>query len=141
MRREWSDSRDALEDLLGHPVTVASVPGGYFSAAVANAAADAGLRVLFTSEPTTKVSSHEDCTVIGRFTIRRGHAPDMAQRFVARRAMGTLRRVGGLERESDREAPARTVVFAYRGLAARHTDIHQPWLVVKGLSSRGWRSC
>ena len=82
MRREWSDSRVALEDLLGRAVTVASVPGGYFSPAVAHAAAVAGLRVLFTSEPTTKVSVHEDCTLIGRFTIRRGHAPDMAKRFV-----------------------------------------------------------
>ena len=82
MRREWSDSRVVLEDLLGRAVTVASVPGGYFSPTVANAAAAAGLRVLFTSEPTTRVSSHEDCTLIGRFTIRRGHAPDMAKRFV-----------------------------------------------------------
>ncbi len=81
MRREWSDSRVVLEDLLGRAVTVASVPGGYFSPAVANAAAAAGLRVLFTSEPTTRVSSDEDCTLIGRFTIRRGHAPDMAKRF------------------------------------------------------------
>jgi peptidoglycan/xylan/chitin deacetylase (PgdA/CDA1 family) len=82
MRREWSESRDALEDSLGHAVTVASVPGGYFSPAVANAAAASGLRVLFTSEPTTRLSSHEGCTLVGRFTIRRGHAPDMAKRFV-----------------------------------------------------------
>ena len=82
MRREWSHSRVLLEDLLGRAVTVGSVPGGYFSPTVASAAAAAGLRVLFTSEPTTRVSSHEDCTLIGRFTIRRGHAPDMAQRFV-----------------------------------------------------------
>ncbi len=82
MRREWSESRGVLEDLLGRAVTAASVPGGYFSPAVANAASVAGLRMLFTSEPTTTVSSHEDCALIGRFTIRRGHAPDMAKRFV-----------------------------------------------------------
>jgi peptidoglycan/xylan/chitin deacetylase (PgdA/CDA1 family) len=35
MRREWTRSRIVLEDTLGHAVTVASVPGGYFSAAVA----------------------------------------------------------------------------------------------------------
>jgi hypothetical protein len=82
MRREWSDSRAVLEDLLGRAVTIASVPGGYVSSAVRTAAAHAGLRVLFTSEPTTTVSCGEDCTLIGRFTIRRGHAPDMAKRFV-----------------------------------------------------------
>jgi peptidoglycan/xylan/chitin deacetylase (PgdA/CDA1 family) len=83
MRREWSDSRKRLEDVLGHPVTAGSVPGGYFSRAVANAAADAGLMTLFTSEPTTKASIANGCRVIGRFTIRRGHSSRMARRFVS----------------------------------------------------------
>lgn len=83
MRGEWSTSRDRLEDILGHAVTVGSVPGGYFSDAVGESAADCGLETLFTSEPTTKPSTLGDCTCIGRFTIRRGHAPDMARRFVA----------------------------------------------------------
>ena len=82
MRREWTESRQALEHVLGRAVTAASVPGGYFSRAVANAAAECGFRVLFTSEPTSKTSSVNGCAVMGRFTIRRGHAPDMAQRFV-----------------------------------------------------------
>src|SRR5262249_54026361 len=30
MREEWSRSRKALEDLLGHAVTTASLPGGYY---------------------------------------------------------------------------------------------------------------
>jgi len=83
MRREWSNSRQALEDLLGHPVTVGSVPGGYFSRGVAQAAADAGLRVLFTSEPVRSVSRAGHCLVMGRFTIRNNHHADMARRFVA----------------------------------------------------------
>ena len=82
MRAEWSDSRQKLEDVLGHAVTVASVPGGYFSDNVARAAADAGLRVLFTSEPTTRIVEAHDLLLIGRFTIRRGHPPDAARRFV-----------------------------------------------------------
>ena len=82
MLREWAESRQALEDLLGRAVTVASVPGGYFARSVASVAAECGFRVLFTSEPTSKTSSADDCAVIGRYTIRRGHAPDMAQRFV-----------------------------------------------------------
>jgi peptidoglycan/xylan/chitin deacetylase (PgdA/CDA1 family) len=86
MRREWSESRDALEDLIGRAVTAASVPGGYFSPAVADAAAAAGLRVLFTSEPTTRLVFSEECALVGRFTIRRGHAPDMAKRFVLARS-------------------------------------------------------
>ena len=79
---EWSRSRAVLEDVLGHAVDVASVPGGYFSPPVARAACDAGIRLLFTSEPVTAVQSGPDCTLIGRFTIRRGDPSDAAQRFV-----------------------------------------------------------
>ena len=84
MRREWTESRQALEDILGHPVTTASVPGGYFSKAVARAADAAGIRTLYTSEPTRAVQTAGACAVIGRFTMRRGHAPDVASRFAQR---------------------------------------------------------
>ncbi len=83
MLAEWSQSRRILEDILGHAVTVGSVPGGYFSAAVARAARDAGLRTLFTSEPITRIEQRPDAMVIGRFTIRRGDAPDLSRRLVA----------------------------------------------------------
>jgi peptidoglycan/xylan/chitin deacetylase (PgdA/CDA1 family) len=83
MRREWSDSRQRLEDIVDHPVTVGSVPGGYFSRAVAEAAAAAGLQTLYTSEPTTRPSMLDGLVVVGRFTIRRGHPADMALRFAS----------------------------------------------------------
>lgn len=83
MRREWSDSRQRLEDIVGHRVTVGSVPGGYFSRAVAEAAAAAGLRTLYTSEPTTRPSTLDALHIVGRFTLRRGHPPDMALRFAS----------------------------------------------------------
>jgi peptidoglycan/xylan/chitin deacetylase (PgdA/CDA1 family) len=82
MREEWSRSRQALEDLLGHAVTVASLPGGYYSRTVARAACDAGLRVLFTSEPSTGIQNVAGCTVVGRYTIRRGDDQDFASRLV-----------------------------------------------------------
>jgi peptidoglycan/xylan/chitin deacetylase (PgdA/CDA1 family) len=83
MRDEWADSRRRLEDLLGRAVIMGSVPGGYFSRDVARAAADIGLRTLFTSEPTTHPSVVDQCTLLGRFTIRRGHPPDMARRLAS----------------------------------------------------------
>jgi len=59
------------------------VPGGYFSPAVARAARDAGLRVLFTSEPVTRVSDDSGLLTVGRFTIRRGDPHDRARRLVS----------------------------------------------------------
>jgi peptidoglycan/xylan/chitin deacetylase (PgdA/CDA1 family) len=67
--REWRDSVRRLEDILGEPVTVASIPGGYYSRAVASAAAAAGIRVLFTSEPVTRTGTVDGCLVIGRFNV------------------------------------------------------------------------
>ncbi len=82
MRREWSQSRQMLEDLLGHSVEAASVPGGYFSRTVAETARDAGLRVLFTSEPTTALAVGHACAVMGRFTVRHHGPADLARRLV-----------------------------------------------------------
>ena len=81
MVREWAESRSVLADLLGENVTVASVPGGYFSPRVAAAARDGGLSVLFTSEPEIRVRTIEGCVVVGRFTVRRGTPPDFAARL------------------------------------------------------------
>lgn len=83
MLNEWRESRETLEDILGAPVTVASVPGGYFSHQVAETADEAGIRHLFTSEPETRVHQVGGCRVYGRYAIRRGEAPDFAARLVS----------------------------------------------------------
>lgn len=79
---EWRQSRAVLEDILGHAVTVASIPGGYFSPAVARSAQEAGIAVLFTSEPVTAIDA-DPITLVGRFTIRLGDRPDASMRLVS----------------------------------------------------------
>jgi peptidoglycan/xylan/chitin deacetylase (PgdA/CDA1 family) len=86
MVSEWSRSRAQLEEIVGRRIDVGSVPGGYFSPAVARAARDAGLRVLFTSEPVTRLDEDGGLWRVGRFTIRRGDPPDRARRLVSARA-------------------------------------------------------
>ena len=68
---EWRRSRAILTDIVGEEVRVASVPGGDFSLPVAEAAAQAGLTQLFTSEPTTQTQQLPGLTLAGRFTIQR----------------------------------------------------------------------
>ena len=70
--REWRQSRAVLEDILGESVTTASVPGGFYSRAVALAAAEAGLKFLFNSEPTTSQRTIGGCVVLGRYGLVRG---------------------------------------------------------------------
>jgi peptidoglycan/xylan/chitin deacetylase (PgdA/CDA1 family) len=68
---EWRDSCDRIADILGAPVVSASVPGGFYSLEVARMAAAAGIRVLFNSEPTRRVTALDGVSVIGRFSITR----------------------------------------------------------------------
>jgi peptidoglycan/xylan/chitin deacetylase (PgdA/CDA1 family) len=68
---EWTASRAKLSDILGHEVVVASVPGGDFAPQVAEAAARAGIKVLFTSEPTGESRNAFGLSLIGRFAIQK----------------------------------------------------------------------
>jgi peptidoglycan/xylan/chitin deacetylase (PgdA/CDA1 family) len=83
LRREWGESVALLSDILGAPVTTASVPGGYFSRVVAETAAEAGVQLLFTSEPTSRPMRVGSCTVLGRYTLRRDDPGSRAADLVA----------------------------------------------------------
>lgn len=72
LRDEWSRSCDVLASIVGESITTASVPGGFYSTEVARAAANAGIRLLFNSEPTTHEFNVDGCRILGRFNIYRG---------------------------------------------------------------------
>jgi peptidoglycan/xylan/chitin deacetylase (PgdA/CDA1 family) len=70
LAHEWNSSIARLADILGQPVQVASVPGGYYARAVAEAASGCGIRVLFTSEPTSRPGRVAECNVLGRYSVK-----------------------------------------------------------------------
>jgi len=72
---EWNTSVKILSNILGEQVSVASIPGGYYSKKVAEAASFAGIKALFSSEPTTRCHYVNGCLVLGRYTLRR-ETPD-----------------------------------------------------------------
>jgi len=88
---EWTRSIKMLSDILGERVDTASVPGGYYSIRVAETAAAAGVRILFNSEPTTKVHSISGCLVIGRYNIVRGKPPSVSGDLVSVRSTARSR--------------------------------------------------
>lgn len=69
---EWRESVDRLAQLLGEPCVAGSVPGGDMSARVLRTAAAAGVRYLFTSQPTLTPQRVGDCWVLGRFVPKVG---------------------------------------------------------------------
>lgn len=80
---EWRRSRDVLSDVLGEEVSVASVPGGFYSERVARTAAHAGIRILFNSEPTTAIRQVDGCLILGRYSIMRQTPAETAAAIVS----------------------------------------------------------
>lgn len=74
IRQEWERTLHRLSDILGSAVNTASVPGGFHSRRVADAAVDAGIRVLYNSEPVLHTRRYRDCLIVGRLSIQ-GDAP------------------------------------------------------------------
>jgi peptidoglycan/xylan/chitin deacetylase (PgdA/CDA1 family) len=70
MLAEWRESRARLEAILGAAVTAASVPGGDSSPEVERSARLAGLRLLFTSEPTLSPCRAGRAWILGRACVK-----------------------------------------------------------------------
>ncbi len=68
---EWTRSCSILSGILNGPVKVASVANGFYSPSVAKAAAASGIEILFTSEPTEKISVIDRCLVLGRYSVQK----------------------------------------------------------------------
>ena len=81
LQREWRQSVQLLQDIVGATVQVASVPGGFYSARVAEFAYQAGVRVLFNSEPVVRSLRVSDCLVLGRFGLQQASPPELARKF------------------------------------------------------------
>lgn len=105
MLDEWRLSRGILEQITGESCIAASVPGGDISQMTLEAAAESGLRFLFTSEPWLRPADVNGCWVMGRYIVKssmtlehlgalvrmRGWRMAQAERTikeVARRALG-----------------------------------------------------
>jgi peptidoglycan/xylan/chitin deacetylase (PgdA/CDA1 family) len=80
---EWTRSADTLSEIVGQPVDIASVPAGFYSPAVAHAATQAGVRILFNSEPMMRVRRVGRCLVVGRFGLQQGDSDRLAAAFAA----------------------------------------------------------
>jgi len=82
LRAEWRESGAVLSNLVGCPVTSASVPFGYYSRKVASAAAQAGIKRLFTLAPIRREQTVDGCAVLGRYLVRRGASAETVARLV-----------------------------------------------------------
>lgn len=80
---EWNSSLSVLSDILNEQVNVASLPSGFYSRRIAIAAIKAGIKYLFTSEPTNKITEVNKCSIIGRYIIKTSTPPFVAADLAA----------------------------------------------------------
>ena len=84
---EWSDSKAILSDIVGAEVVVASLPGGFNSAAVSQSAGDAGIRILFNSEPNARIQRIGKCDILGRYSVQRATQAGVVAQIISGRVM------------------------------------------------------
>jgi peptidoglycan/xylan/chitin deacetylase (PgdA/CDA1 family) len=106
MAEEWRLSRDILAGILGEPCAAGSVPGGDISPLALRAAAAAGLRWLFTSEPWVTPRAVDGCWVLGRFGTKAGTAPAVVGALTEFRGWGRALAVRRLKNLARRGLPA-----------------------------------
>lgn len=82
LTEEWRVSVTTLSEIIGCAVTVASVPGGFFSRRVARAAAFAGIRYLFTSDPGSRIKDGPGCRLLPRYTLKQHMGAEVAAGLV-----------------------------------------------------------
>jgi hypothetical protein len=97
LRQEWRASAMMLADHLGAAPTVASIPGGAYSDAIAEAAEEAGITRLFTSEPVPGTWRVGGVTCFGRYTLWRGMKPETAAGFATGQGLWPIRQRVGWE--------------------------------------------
>ncbi|HEX2248799.1 MAG TPA: polysaccharide deacetylase family protein [Gemmatimonadales bacterium] len=117
---EWRKSSDILAQLLGEPCCTGAVPGGEISDRVFRSAGAAGLRHVFTSEPTLRPRVVGGCWVLGRFCVKRSTTPADIARLI--RFQGWTRKL--LIRKL-RTAASRSLPSLHRLYVSRST---QEWL-------------
>jgi peptidoglycan/xylan/chitin deacetylase (PgdA/CDA1 family) len=93
MLHEWQTSVETLSEIIGEAVTTASVPGGYYSRKVAEAASQAGIERLFNSEPTATCIEVAGCLILGRYTVQRWTTATAAAALAGGRLAPRLRQL------------------------------------------------
>jgi peptidoglycan/xylan/chitin deacetylase (PgdA/CDA1 family) len=80
---EWKDSCEILSAIVQSPIKTASVAGGYYSRGVGQAAASAGIEVLFNSEPISSIAVVDGCLVLGRYSLQSFTMPAVSAAIAA----------------------------------------------------------
>lgn len=88
MLAEWQQSCEILAEVAGQPILAASVPGGDMNRQTVATAAEAGIKFLFTSEPTYRPWREAGITCFGRVCVKRDTSLVAVERYLRFKGFG-----------------------------------------------------
>ncbi|MCR4826977.1 MAG: polysaccharide deacetylase family protein [Bacteroidales bacterium] len=83
IKREWQQSSQVLKDILGEGEYVASIPNGYTSEEILDAAIQNGFNTIYTSQPTTNIKTYKNSSLIGRYVVLDGMSTEDVLKLVS----------------------------------------------------------
>ena len=82
IKQEWQLSSQVLKDILGDGDHTASIPNGYASKEILDAAIQYGFNTIYTSQPTAKTKAYKNSRLIGRYVVLDGMSTQDVLRMV-----------------------------------------------------------
>lgn len=86
IKQEWQISSQVLKDILGEGEYTASIPNGYTSKEILDAAVQYGFKTIYTSQPTTRTKTYKNSKLIGRYVVLDGMTTEDVVRIVTSRS-------------------------------------------------------
>lgn len=83
IKEEWQLSSKVLKDILGNRDIPASIPNGYASKKILDAAIQYGFKTIYTSQPTTMPRNYKSSTLLGRYVVHDGMSSKDVVRMVS----------------------------------------------------------
>ena len=122
MRREWSESRDVLQQLLGTEIVTVSVPGGDIDSNTIAEAAASGYQHVFTSEQLTRPWIQASVRCYGRLMMLQQTSPETLRRWLTYPAVGVIP-----ERalRFGKKSVKRLIAPVYRRIVQRRRAMHE----------------
>lgn len=86
LENEWKTSCSKLKNIIGKPIDVASIPNGYGSNDVYDSIQQAGIKIIYSSIPTTKSFQRNNIEVVGRFVIHADTSSEDFYKLISRKS-------------------------------------------------------
>lgn len=83
IKQEWQLSSQVLKDILGDGDYTASIPNGYASKEILDAAIQCGFTTIYTSRPTTNTKTYKNSKLIGRYVVHENMSTEDVLKLVS----------------------------------------------------------